>query len=156
MHHSDLKFDVTTGVRFHPLEIALSMAFKLGLVALLGIAPLAVLIFEVVLSCGSLFTHVDFALPRRIDAALRWLIVTPSMHRVHHSPQRIETDSNFSFNLSIWDRLFRSYRAAPHEPEHSMTIGLQQFRAPRDQSLVALLLQPLRSPQTPSKAPDHA
>ncbi|MEO6365927.1 MAG: sterol desaturase family protein, partial [Luteimonas sp.] len=113
VHHSDMSFDVTTGVRFHPVEIAFSMAIKLGLVAGLGPHPVAVMLFEVLLSASSLLTHADFALPPRVDRALRWLIVTPSMHRIHHSVRREETDSNYSFNLSLWDRVFGSYRAQP-------------------------------------------
>ena len=144
VHHSDLAFDATTGVRFHPLEIALSMAVKLALVALLGPPVLAVLVFEILLSSGALFTHADFALPPRLDRALRVLLVTPSMHRVHHSDLRAETDSNYGFHLSVWDRLFRSYTAAPREPEATMTIGLPGFREAREQSLAALLWQPFR------------
>jgi len=145
VHHSDLAFDATTGVRFHPFEIALSMAIKLALIALLGPPALAVLVFEILLSSGALFTHADFALPARLDRALRWLVVTPSMHRIHHSDRREETDSNYGFHLSLWDRLFRSYREAPRNPEATMTIGLGSFREPREQSLGALLLQPFRT-----------
>lgn len=144
VHHSDLAFDVTTGVRFHPLEIALSMAIKLALVALLGAAPLAVLIFEVALSAGSLLTHADFALPSRVESIVRTLLVTPSMHRVHHSPLRAETDSNYGFTVSFWDRIFGSYVAAPATEERTMTIGLRGFRTSREQTLIALLAQPLR------------
>ena len=116
VHHSDLAFDVTTGVRFHPLEIALSMAIKLGLVWLLGPPAAAVVVFEVILSLGSLFTHTDIALPSQLDRALRWVVVTPSMHRIHHSILREETDSNYGFHLACWDRVFRSYRTAPAQP----------------------------------------
>lgn len=144
VHHSDLAFDVTTGVRFHPLEIALSMAIKLGLVWLLGPSPAAVVCFELLLSLGSLFTHADFALPARVDRGLRVLLVTPSMHRVHHSIRREETDSNYGFHLALWDRLFRSYRPAPLQSEFSMPIGLSGFREPAQQRLIALLLQPLK------------
>jgi sterol desaturase/sphingolipid hydroxylase (fatty acid hydroxylase superfamily) len=152
VHHSDVAFDVSTGVRFHPLEIAASMLVKLGLVVVLGPPALAVLLFELLLSLGSLFTHSDFALPQRFDRRLRWLLVTPSMHRIHHSTWRPETDSNYGFHLSIWDRLFRSYRTAPRAAEATMPIGLEQFRQPADQTLLQLLVQPLRSPrplQTP-------
>lgn len=145
MHHSDLRFDATTGVRFHPLEIALSMAIKIALVLALGAPPAAVVIFELALSCGALFTHADFALPPKLERALRAVVVTPSMHRVHHSIRRIETDSNYGFNLSCWDRLFGSYRAAPAAPERTMPIGLNDFRAPEEQTLVALLVQPARN-----------
>jgi sterol desaturase/sphingolipid hydroxylase (fatty acid hydroxylase superfamily) len=144
VHHSDTGFDFSTGVRFHPLEIALSMLLKLGLVLALGAHPLAVLIFELLLSLGALFTHADAALPPALDRRLRWLLVTPSMHRIHHSSWRPETDSNYGFHLSFWDRLFRSYRASPRTPEAEMQIGLEDFRSEPEQSLSALLLQPFR------------
>ncbi|HUG98800.1 MAG TPA: sterol desaturase family protein [Gammaproteobacteria bacterium] len=146
VHHCDPSFDVTTGVRFHPLEIALSMGIKLGLIMLLGPHPAAVLAFEVLLSAGSLFTHTDIALPRQLDRRLRWLIVTPSMHRIHHSIRRVETDSNYGFHLSVWDRLFGSYTAEPAGDERSMPIGLEDWREPREQTLVSLLLNPFRNP----------
>ncbi|NHA13719.1 sterol desaturase family protein [Thioalkalivibrio sp. XN279] len=144
VHHCDTAFDVTTGVRFHPLEIALSMGFKLALISLLGPHPVAVLAFEVLLSLGSLFTHTDIALPRALDRRLRWVFVTPSMHRIHHSTRRVETDSNYGFHLSVWDRVFRSYTVEPAEDERRMPIGLEQWREPRDQGLVSLLLNPFR------------
>lgn len=144
VHHSDLRFDVTTGVRFHPFEIALSMAVKLALVWLLGPDPLAVMAFELLLSLGSLVTHGDYALPRALDHRVRWLLVTPSMHRIHHSVRREETDSNYGFHLSVWDRLFHSYRAMPIAAEREMAIGIKQFREPTDQQLLALLWQPFR------------
>ena len=150
VHHSDLAFDVTTGVRFHPFEIALSMGIKLGLVALLGPHPLAVVLFELLLSAASLFTHADFALPARIEGAVRALVVTPSMHRIHHSLRREETDSNYGFLLSLWDRVFRSYRAQPAEPERRMPIGLPPWRDSRALGLVALLLQPFRAAPAPA------
>lgn len=145
VHHSDLAFDVTTGVRFHPFEIALSMGIKLGLILLLGADPFAVLLFEVLLATGSLFTHADFAFPNRLDRALRWIFVTPSMHRIHHSVIRAETDSNFGFHLSVWDRLFRSYTANSASEPRTMPIGLNEFRSGREQSFFALLIQPFRS-----------
>jgi len=147
VHHADTGFDVTTGVRFHPLEIGLSMAIKLGLVFALGPHPVAVLTFEMLLAAGSLFTHSDFALPRRLDRPLRWLFVTPSMHRIHHSTWRRETDSNYGFHLSVWDRLFASYTAEPRECELTMPIGLNEYRDPADQGLISLLLNPFRNPE---------
>ncbi|MGY0797519.1 sterol desaturase family protein [Lysobacter sp. A286] len=153
VHHSDIAFDVTTGVRFHPLEIGLSMAIKLGLVVALGMHPAAVVIFEVLLSAASLFTHADFAFPPRLDRSLRVVIVTPSMHRIHHSVRREETDSNYGFNLSLWDRLFGSYCVRAAEPERSMPIGLSQWRDPAELGLGALLLQPFRrAPRPPDAA----
>lgn len=151
VHHSDTALDVTTGVRFHPFEIALSMAIKLALVAMLGPNPAAVVIFELLLSASSLFTHADFAFPPRVDRVLRALVVTPSMHRIHHSVRREETDSNYGFNLSLWDRVFGSYRARPAEPERSMPIGLPQWRDPAALGLGALLVQPFR--HTPDARP---
>lgn len=145
VHHCDPGFDVTTGVRFHPLEIALSMGIKLGLILALGPHPAAVLAFELVLSLGALWTHTDVALPARVDRRLRLLLVTPSMHRIHHSVRRQETDSNYGFHLSVWDRLFGSYTARPREPERDMRIGLDAFRRPDDQRLFALLLNPFRA-----------
>jgi len=145
VHHSDLAFDLTTGLRFHPFELAASMLIKFALIALLAPEPLAVLLFEILLSTGALFTHSDVALPPWLDRRLRWLLVTPSMHRIHHSIERAETDSNYGFHLSIWDRLFGSYRAAPARPERTMPIGIGQFRDAREQTLPALLVQPFRS-----------
>ena len=144
VHHSDVAFDVTLGVRFHPFEIVLSQLVKLAAVAVLGAAPIAVLLFEVVLQAGSLFTHTDVVLPASAEAALRRWIVTPSVHRVHHSIERDETDSNFGFNLIWWDRLFGTYRADPRRPEDAMPIGIPEFRDPAQQRLLPLLVQPFR------------
>ena len=149
MHHSDTHIDVSTGIRFHPVEIALSMLLKVAAVMLLGAPALGVLLFEVLLNASALFNHSNLRLPPSLDARLRQWLVTPDMHRVHHSWQRAETDSNFGFCLPWWDRLFRSYRAQPDEGHQAMTIGLHAFRTDRDQRLDQLLLQPLRrvSPQ---------
>jgi sterol desaturase/sphingolipid hydroxylase (fatty acid hydroxylase superfamily) len=144
MHHADLEFDVTTGVRFHPLEIVLSMVIKLGVVAALGAPPVAVLIFEVLLNATSMFSHGNVTLPQRLDRVLRWLVVTPDMHRVHHSIVPRETNSNFGFNLPWWDRLCGTYRAAPAAGHGAMTIGIEQFRDPRELRLGRMLLQPFR------------
>lgn len=145
IHHIDTGFDVTTGVRFHPLEIALSMAIKLAAIWLLGPHPLAVVLFEVLLAIGALWTHTDTALPGPLDRRLRWLFVTPSMHRIHHSTWQPETDSNYGFHLSIWDRLFGSYTEAPKDNERTMAIGLDEFRGEADLSLRGLLTNPLRN-----------
>lgn len=145
MHHSDLAFDVTTGVRFHPLEMVLSMLIKMAAVVLLGAAPVAVILFEVLLSITSLFEHANLRLPAGLDRALRILIVTPDMHRVHHSVYRDETDSNFGFNLSVWDRWFASYRPQPRDGHTGMQIGLREFRQTSDQSMLGLLRQPFVS-----------
>jgi sterol desaturase/sphingolipid hydroxylase (fatty acid hydroxylase superfamily) len=142
MHHADLDFDVTTGVRFHPLEILLSMAVKLAVIAALGTPAAAVLIFEVLLNATSMFNHANLKLSVRLDRALRWVVVTPDMHRVHHSILRPETDSNFGFNLPWWDRLFGTYRAQPAAGHEGMTIGIEQFRSARDLRIDRMLIQP--------------
>ncbi len=144
MHHADLDFDVTTGLRFHPVEILLSLAIKLAVIAALGAPPLAVLIFELALNGASLFNHANIHLPARTDRLLRLILVTPDMHRVHHSAIRAETDSNFGFTLPWWDRLFGTYRAQPAKGHQAMTIGLDQFRTERDLWLDRMLTQPLR------------
>jgi sterol desaturase/sphingolipid hydroxylase (fatty acid hydroxylase superfamily) len=144
MHHADLEIDVTTGARFHPIEILLSMAIKLGVVAALGAPAVAVLVFEVLLNATSMFNHGNVRVPPRLDGVLRWLVVTPDMHRVHHSILPYETNSNFGFNLPWWDRLFGTYRAEPQAGHEDMTIGIEQFRDPRELRLDRMLLQPFR------------
>jgi sterol desaturase/sphingolipid hydroxylase (fatty acid hydroxylase superfamily) len=144
MHHADLDFDVTTGARFHPIEIFLSMAIKMAVVAALGPPAVAVLIFEVVLNATAMFNHGNVRLPIGLDGVLRWLVVTPDMHRVHHSVIPRETNSNFGFNLPWWDRLFGTYRAQPAAGHDAMIIGIEQFREPRDLRLDRMLVQPLR------------
>ncbi len=144
LHHADLEVDVTTGLRFHPGEILLSMAIKLAAVAALGAPPLAVLVFEILLNATSLFNHGNVRLPLRFDRILRLVIVTPDMHRVHHSIYRRETDSNFGFNLPWWDRLFATYRAQPAAGHARMTLGIDRFRDPRELRLDRMLWQPLR------------
>lgn len=144
MHHSDLDFDVTTGARFHPLEILLSMAIKLALVAALGPPAVAVLIFEVLLNGSSMFNHANLRLPGALDRCLRWIVVTPDMHRVHHSIAPAETNSNFGFSLPWWDRLFGTYRAQPDAGHADMPIGIALFRDPREQGLDRMLTQPVR------------
>jgi sterol desaturase/sphingolipid hydroxylase (fatty acid hydroxylase superfamily) len=144
MHHADLEFDVTTGLRFHPIEILLSMAIKFAVAAALGVPALAVLIFEVLLNATSMFNHSNIRLTGAIDRVLRWIVVTPEMHRVHHSILVRETNSNFGFNLPWWDRLFGTYRAQPEAGHEGMTIGIDQFRDPRELGFVRMLLQPFR------------
>ena len=146
MHHTDLDFDATTALRFHPLEIALSMLIKLAVVGLLGAPPVAVLVFEVVLNATAMFNHGNVGLSPQLDRALRRLVVTPDMHRVHHSIRREETDSNFGFNLSWWDRLFGTYRDQPRDGHAGMTIGLEYFRDWRATRLDGLLMQPFLTP----------
>jgi sterol desaturase/sphingolipid hydroxylase (fatty acid hydroxylase superfamily) len=145
MHHADLDIDVTTGVRFHPIEILLSMVIKIGAVVVLGIPAVSVLVFEVVLNATSMFNHSNVTMPERLDRVIRWLVVTPDMHRVHHSILRRETDSNFGFNLPWWDRLFGTYRPAPEAGHTAMTIGIPLFRDPAELRLDRLLTQPFRN-----------
>jgi sterol desaturase/sphingolipid hydroxylase (fatty acid hydroxylase superfamily) len=143
MHHADLDFDATTGVRFHPVEILLSTGYKLALVSVLGIPAIAVVVFEALLNLGSMFNHANLWLPEPVDRALRWLVVTPDMHRVHHSAAPAETNSNFGFTLPWWDRLCGTYRAEPAAGHERMTIGLEDFRDPGYLRLDQLLVQPL-------------
>jgi len=144
MHHADLELDATTGVRFHPVEVLLSMLIKLAVVAAIGAPAIAVLIFEVLLNATSMFNHANVRIPSRIDRVLRWLVVTPDMHRVHHSAEPRETNSNFGFNLPWWDRLFGTYKAQPAAGHDAMAIGIDTFRDPRELRLDRMLVQPLR------------
>ncbi len=142
MHHADLDFDVTTGSRFHPFEILLSLGLKLAVVGVLGPPAIAVLISEVVLNATSTFNHSNFRIPEKFDAWLRLLVVTPDMHRVHHSIAVSETNSNFGFNLPWWDRLLGTYLAQPAAGHERMTIGINLFRDPKELGLERMLLQP--------------
>ena len=142
VHHADLDFDLTTGVRFHPFEVLLSMVVKMAALGALGAAPLAVILFEILLSATSIFNHGNITLRPALDRLLRLIVVTPDMHRVHHSAIANETNSNFGFNLSWWDRLFGTYRAQPAAGHENMTIGLEQFREPRLQRLWHMLALP--------------
>jgi sterol desaturase/sphingolipid hydroxylase (fatty acid hydroxylase superfamily) len=146
VHHADLGFDVTTGLRFHPLEIGLSMLIKYAAIAALGPPAGAVLLFEVLLNAVTMFNHGNVRLPAALDRWLRLLVVTPDMHRVHHSILRKETNSNFGFNFPWWDRWFGTYRPQPAAGHGGMTIGIEQFRERRDSRLDRLLLQPLLAP----------
>lgn len=146
MHHADLDFDVTTGARFHPLEIVLSMLIKFSAITLLGPSALAVLVFEILLNATSMFNHANVRLPLRVDAVLRWIIVTPDMHRVHHSINPDETNRNFGFNLSLWDRLLGTYRHQPEAGHTAMMIGNPDYRNPRQVNRIGgMLLMPFRS-----------
>ena len=142
MHQADLDFDFTTGARFHPVEILLSMGIKLSVVAALGPPAVAVLIFEVLLNATSMFNHGNVRIAPKADGVLRCFVVTPDMHRVHHSILPRETNSNFGFNLPWWDHLFGTYTAQPVDGHAGMTIGLEQFRTPRDLWLDRMLIQP--------------
>jgi sterol desaturase/sphingolipid hydroxylase (fatty acid hydroxylase superfamily) len=148
VHHADLEIDVTTGARFHPIEILLSMGIKLGVVAALGTPAAAVLIFEVLLNATSMFNHSNVRMPLWLDRVVRWVVVTPDMHRVHHSIVARETNSNFGFNLPWWDRLFGTYRAQPAAGHEAMIIGIDQFRDPAERRLDRMLTQPFRDDDT--------
>ena len=143
VHHADRDMDVTTAIRFHPVEIAASMGVKIVLVYLLGPTAVAVVLFEVLLNGTSLFNHANLALPSRLERALRRVLVTPDMHRIHHSALRHEHDSNFGFALSVWDRLFGTYRAAPEAGHDAMTLGLD-WQDDRPARLGWSLLLPFR------------
>lgn len=149
VHHADEELDVTTGSRFHPVEILLSMLIKMAAVAVSGAPPAAVAAFELALAGTSLFNHANIRLPSRLDAMLRLLVVTPDYHRVHHSVERDETDSNFGFNLPWWDRLLGTYRAQPRGAHETMPLGLKEFRGPEWISLPRLLALPF----SPYRAP---
>ena len=155
MHHADQDIDVTTGARFHPVEIAISMILKMAVVALIGAPPAAVVAFEVVLNATSMFNHGNVAMPAGLDRVLRLFVVTPDMHRVHHSIVRAETDSNFGFNVPWWDRLFGTYREAPAAGHLGMTIGIPFFRAPEEQRLGKMLLQPWRNDRPGDRPVPH-
>jgi sterol desaturase/sphingolipid hydroxylase (fatty acid hydroxylase superfamily) len=142
MHHADLDFDVTTGSRFHPIEIALSMLIKFAAIVLLGAPAIAVLAFEILLNATAMFNHANVRMHCAWDRVLRWIVVTPDMHRVHHSVEAPETNSNFGFNLPWWDRLFGTYRAQPAAGHAKMTIGIGQFRTGRDLWLDRMLAIP--------------
>jgi sterol desaturase/sphingolipid hydroxylase (fatty acid hydroxylase superfamily) len=131
MHHADLDFDVTTGARFHPIEILLSMLIKFAVIAVIGAPAAAVIIFEVLLNATAMFNHGNFRLPAGLDRVLRLFVVTPDMHRVHHSIEDHETNSNFGFNLPLWDRLFGTYKDQPDAGHEAMTIGIRDYREPK-------------------------
>ena len=160
MHHADQGFDLTTALRFHPVEILLSMVWKAAIILLLGPPVIAVLVFEIVLNATAMFNHANFKIPLHLDRTLRLLLVTPDMHRVHHSAIQRETDSNYGFNLPVWDRMFGTYRDQPSEGHDTMKIGLDEFRGNRSANLGWSLLLPFRSagyedrpPAGPQKTP---
>ncbi|MGB1025206.1 MAG: sterol desaturase family protein [Rhodospirillaceae bacterium] len=152
LHHSDTDLDTSSAFRFHPLEIVLSVFYKTALVLLLGAPALAVLVFEALLNASAQFNHANWALPERADKALRQIIVTPDMHRVHHSWTEQETNSNYGFCFPWWDRLFGTYRAAPAEGQDGMTVGLEGFRDPEENAPWRMIAQPLRTLE-PKKDP---
>ena len=143
VHHADIDVDVTTGSRFHPAEILLSMLIKFVTISALGASPMVVLLFEVLLNAGSLFNHANLRLPLGLDRVLRLVVVTPDMHRVHHSVWGVETNTNFGFTFPWWDHLCGTYRAQPAAGHEAMTVGLTCFRDPKYLRLDTTLLQPL-------------
>jgi sterol desaturase/sphingolipid hydroxylase (fatty acid hydroxylase superfamily) len=143
VHHADVHVDVTTGTRFHPVEILISTLVKCAAVAAIGAPAAAVLAFEILLNATAVFNHANARLPERLDRVLRRLVVTPDMHRVHHSIEYDESSSNFGFNLPWWDRLFGTYRAHPRVAHAAMTLGVDAFREPADGRIDRLLVQPL-------------
>lgn len=153
MHHADNGFDVTTALRFHPLEIVLSMVWKATIIIALGIPPAAVLVFEIVLNGCAMFNHANYRLPLKIDKVLRLFVVTPDMHRVHHSVIPTETDSNYGFNFPFWDRLFGTYIAQPRDGHDAMAIGLNEWRGPRSSQLLWMLALPFRPNTRRQKKP---
>jgi len=152
VHHADEVLDVSTGVRFHPLEILISTGLKCAVVLALGAPAAAVVAFEVILNAAALFTHANIRLPAGLDRALRRVLVTPDMHRVHHSAVRAETDSNYGFNLVLWDRLFGTYRAAPAAGLDCVEIGIGAFHDPVEARIDRLLTQPFRRDDRPPDA----
>ncbi|MFQ5671642.1 MAG: sterol desaturase family protein [Nitrospinales bacterium] len=154
VHHSDLDLDVSSGLRFHPVEILASMVYKMGIILALGPSPLAVLIFEAVLNGMAQFSHSNIKLPLALDNALRWLIVTPDMHRIHHSVEVNETNSNFGFNLSIWDRMLGTYLQNAKKSQPEILIGVDSFQKRDDVTFMRLLSMPFgRTPQAYTNAP---
>ena len=146
MHHADLEFDVTTGARFHPIEIVLSMVLKMMVITALGAPAVAVLVFEVLLNATAMFNHGNVRLPEAVDRVLRLFMVTPDMHRVHHSVDPAETNTNYGFNLSVWDRMLGTYKAEARLGQEGMAIGIEQFRTRRDLWLNRMLIQPALGP----------
>ena len=144
VHHIDLDFDATTAVRFHPLEIIVSLIIKVALIYALGANPIAVIAFEVLLNGAATFNHSNVQIPLAIDKALRWLIITPDMHRIHHSCVQSERDSNYGFSISCWDRLFKTYTAEPKQPQAEFDIGLSRFRKPEQVGFMRMLILPFK------------
>ena len=154
VHHADRDIDVTTAVRFHPVEIALSMLWKIVVVVPLGASPFAVFLFEVILNACAMFNHANIALPAWLDGVVRLAVVTPDMHRVHHSVLRREHDSNYGFNLSLWDRLFRTYTAQPEAGHQNMTIGLTPYQTEDPVRFGWSLWLPFRSERNAARTRD--
>lgn len=144
VHHTDLEFDATTAVRFHPVEIMISMVYKVVCIYLIGAHPMAVVAFEIILNGAATFNHSNINIPKAIDKKLRWLIITPDMHRIHHSTIPNETNSNYGFSISCWDKLFKTYTEEPKLTQTTMEIGLSSFREATELGFVQLLLLPFK------------
>lgn len=144
VHHTDTDLDVTTALRFHPLEILVSLTFKACVIAVLGAPPAAILLFEMILNACAMFNHGNMKLPPVLDGILRTVLVTPDMHRIHHSTQPVETNSNYGFSVPFWDKIFGTYRPNPQRDHADMDIGLEVLRSPQDSHILALLRQPFR------------
>lgn len=146
IHHTDLEFDASTAVRFHPLEIIISMAYKVACIYIIGANPVAVIAFEIILNATATFNHSNINIPVKIDKYLRWILITPDTHRIHHSTVRSETDSNYGFSISLWDRLCKTYVAEPEKTQTTIEIGLPCYRKQNELSFIQLLLLPFKSP----------
>lgn len=144
VHHADVDLDATTGLRFHPFEILLSMLIKVCVVVIFGFDPVAVVVFEILLNASSMFNHSNVSLSLKVDALLRRVIVTPDMHRIHHSVLMSESNSNYGFFMSIWDKLFHSYTPAPQNGHRDMLLGLSYAQKADNWTLKALLMMPFR------------
>lgn len=144
IHHTDIEIDATTAVRFHPLEIMVSMFYKVICIYLIGADPIAVIAFEIILNGSATFNHSNINLPLKIDRALRWILITPDVHRIHHSIVQTEMDSNYGFSISLWDRVFKTYVAEPKKTQTSMEIGLPHLRKQEDLSFITLLIMPFK------------
>ncbi|MBT4937425.1 sterol desaturase family protein [Candidatus Peregrinibacteria bacterium] len=144
VHHTDMDLDVSSALRFHTLEIILSIFIKIGVVLIFGISALAILIFEIILNATAMFNHSNIRLPKKLDSFLRFFIVTPDMHRVHHSIIPKETDSNFGFNVPWWDYIFKSYKAQPEKGHKNMSIGLKEFQKKKDLSFWEIMVLPFK------------
>ena len=142
VHHSDIDLDASSGLRFHPVEILASMLYKIGVICLLGPAPMAVLAFEAILNGMALFSHSSIKLPGKMDHLCRKLIVTPDMHRIHHSIEVSETNSNYGFNLSVWDRMLGTYKEEALKAQPEIVIGIDTFRRPEELTFYSLLMMP--------------
>lgn len=145
VHHTDLEIDASTAVRFHPLEIIVSMAYKIAIIYIVGADPVGVIAFEIILNAAATFNHSNINLPRGLDKILRWVVITPDVHRIHHSTVKKETDSNYGFSIALWDRIFKTYVAKPKATQTTLIIGLPEYREQKELGFIQLLLLPFQS-----------